>query len=55
MNKYVGRTKRKCTNFQHSSGKTGKTHLNHTMQNDLTTSVGKLMCRDQLAIVDVGK
>jgi len=40
MNKEVGRTIKQDTNFQHSSGKTGKTsrtHQNQTMQNDLTT------------------
>jgi hypothetical protein len=50
----VGRTKNKGTNFQHSSGKTGRTHQNQTMQNDLKTSMGKLMCRDQLENLDVG-
>jgi len=52
MNKDVGRTKNKDTHFQRSSGQTGRTHQNQTMQRDLTTSVGKLMCRDQLASLD---
>jgi hypothetical protein len=55
MNKDVGRTKTKGANFQHSSGKPGRTHQNQAMQNDLTTSMGKVKCRDQLENLDVGK